>query len=65
MPSIGAGIRKIRVRECTGAFRVIYIATFADAVYVLHAFQKKMRQTTKRDLDFAASRLWEQMTRMR
>jgi predicted XRE-type DNA-binding protein len=52
MPSIGAGVREIRVRERAGAFRVIYVATFADAVYVLHAFQKKTRQTAKRDLDF-------------
>jgi len=65
MPSIGAGVREIRVRERAGAFRVIYVATFADAVYVLHAFQKKTRQTAKRDLDLAASRLREQMTRMR
>jgi phage-related protein len=64
MPSIGTGVREIRVRERTGAFRVIYVATFADAVYVLHAFQKKTRQTAKRDLDLAASRLREQTVRM-
>jgi phage-related protein len=65
MPSIGAGAREIRVREPAGAFRVIYVATFADVVYVLHAFQKKTRQTAKRDVDLAASRLREQMARMR
>jgi phage-related protein len=65
MPSIGTGVREIRVRERAGAFRVIYVATFADAVYVLHAFQKKTRQTAKRDVDVAASRLREQMARMR
>ena len=65
MPSIGAGVREIRVRERAGAFRVIYVATFADVVYVLHAFQKKTRQTAKRDVDLAASRLREQMARMR
>jgi phage-related protein len=65
MPSIGAGVREIRMRERAGAFRVIYVATFADAVYVLHAFQKKTRQTAKRDVDLAASRLREQMARMR
>jgi phage-related protein len=65
MRSIGAGVREIRVRERAGAFRVIYVATFADAVYVLHAFQKKTRQTARRDLDLAASRLREQMARMR
>lgn len=65
MPSIGAGVREIRVRERAGAFRVIYVATFADVVYVLHAFRKKTRQTAKRDVDLAASRLREQMARMR
>jgi phage-related protein len=54
-----------RVRERAGAFRVIYVATFADLVYVLHAFQKKTRQTAKRDVELAASRLREQMARMR
>ena len=65
MPSIGAGVREIRVRERAGAFRVIYVAAFADAVYVLHAFHKKTRQTAKRDLDLAASRLQQQLRRMR
>lgn len=65
MPSIGAGVREIRVRERAGAFRVIYVAAFADVVYVLHAFQKKTRQTAKPDVDLAASRLREQMARMR
>jgi phage-related protein len=44
---------------------VIYVATLADAVYVLRAFQKKARQTAKRDVDLAASRPREQMARMR
>ncbi len=65
MPSIGAGVREIRVRERAGALRVIYVATFADVVYVLHAFQKKTQQTAKRDVDLAASRLREQVTRRR
>lgn len=65
MPAVGAGVREIRVRERAGAFRVIYVAEFAGAVYVLHAFQKKTRQTSKRDVDLAASRLREQMVRRR
>ena len=44
---------------------VIYVATFANVIYVLHAFQKKTRRTAKRDVDLAASRLREQMARMR
>ncbi len=56
MKSIGTGVREIRVRDAAGAFRVIYIATWADAVYVLHAFQKKTQQTSKRDLMIAETR---------
>ena len=59
MPSIGPGVREVRVRDEAGAFRVIYTATRPDAVHVLHAFQKKTQQTAKRDLDLAKARLWE------
>lgn len=59
MQSIGPGVREIRIRETSGAFRVIYVATFAEAVYVLHAFQKKTRKTAARDIELAASRLKE------
>ena len=65
MPLISAGVREIRVRDRAGAFRIIYIAAFADAVYVLHAFQKKARQTAKRDVELAAARLREQRARRR
>ena len=57
MPTIGPGVREIRVREGGGAFRVIYVALVADAVHVLHAFQKKSQKTPKPDLDLAARRL--------
>ena len=56
MPTIGRGVREIRIRDATGAFRVIYVAKFADAVYVLHCFQKKTQKTSKPDLDLAESR---------
>jgi phage-related protein len=61
MRSVGSGVREIRVRDATGAFRVLYVANLAHAVYVLHAFQKKTRATAKRDLDLATLRfrlLW-------
>lgn len=51
MSAIGKGVEEIRVWDDAGAFRVIYTARRADAVYVLHAFQKKTRATSKRDLD--------------
>jgi len=54
---VGPGVREIRVRDATGAFRVIYVASFGEAIYVLHAFQKKTQQTAKRDLDLASQRL--------
>jgi len=57
MPSIGTGVREIRVRDATGAYRVIYIATVADAIYVLHAFQKKTQRTSSLDLTLAKLRL--------
>ena len=57
MTSIGPGVREVHVRDEAGAFRVIYIATLDDVVYVLHAFQKKTQQTPGRDLDLATSRL--------
>ena len=56
MPGVGPGAYEIRVRDASGAFRVIYVAKFPDAIYVLHAFQKKTQKTTKGDLELAARR---------
>lgn len=61
MKTVGHGVREIRVREASGAYRVIYFATFENAVYVLHAFQKKTQATSKRDLDLATTRFKELM----
>ena len=57
MKTVGAGVREVRIKEASGAFRVIYLATLPDRVLVLHAFQKKTQQTPKRDIDLAANRL--------
>lgn len=56
MASVGAGACEIRVRDPTGAYRVIYVARFADAVYVLHAFCKKTPKTARADLNLAKQR---------
>ena len=56
MPSVGPGVREVRIRDRAGAYRVIYTATRPEAVYVLHAFQKKTQATAKRDLDLAEAR---------
>ena len=54
-PSI-RGVREIRIRDAAGAFRVLYVAKFDDAVYVLHCFQKKTQKTSKADLNLVAQR---------
>lgn len=56
MNTVGQGVKEIRIRDADGAFRVIYVAKFADAVYVLHCFKKKTEKTSKVDLDLAAKR---------
>lgn len=56
MATVGKCVQEIRVRDEAGAFRVIYVAKFADAVYVLHCFQKKTQKISKADLDMAAKR---------
>ena len=52
MSSIGSGVREIRIMH-EGQFRVIYIAKLVDALYVLHAFQKKTQKTRQQDIDTA------------
>ncbi len=56
MPTVGPGVEEIRVWEDSGTYRVIYTARMADAVYVLHAFQKKTQVTPKHDLELAKQR---------
>jgi phage-related protein len=55
MASVGRGAREIRV-HVGGELRVFYIATFPEAVYVLHVFEKKTRKTSSRDLALGQQR---------
>lgn len=55
MWGIGSGVNEIRVRA-GDAYRVIYVAKFAEAIYVLHAFRKKSRKTPRLDLELAKQR---------
>ena len=59
MPSVGKGVEELRVWDDSGTYRVVYAARFADAVYVLHAFQKKTQATSKRDIELAKKRYIE------
>jgi phage-related protein len=56
MPSVGPGVTEIRIHGRL-EHRVLYIGKFEEAIYVLHAFEKKSRRTRKTDLDLARSRL--------
>ena len=55
MPTVGPGVREIRI-HVAGAHRVFYLATLTEAIYVLHAFEKKTRKTTVRDLELGRER---------
>src|SRR5439155_9823115 len=59
MSVVGRGAREIRVRDQSGAFRVIYVATLRSAVYVLHAFQKKTQTTGRDEIELAKRRYKE------
>jgi phage-related protein len=63
MASVGPGAREIRV-HVGGERRVVYVATFPEAVYVLHVFEKKTRKTSKRDLALGQQR-YEAMVQVR
>jgi len=58
MDSIGVGVREVRI-HVLGEWRVVYIAKLTEAVYVLHAFQKKSRKTSKNDIGLTRKRLGE------
>lgn len=53
MPDVGQGVYEVRIKTTPSKdqYRVFYVAKFEDAVYILHAFQKKTQKTTKSDLD--------------
>jgi phage-related protein len=53
---VGAGTREIRIRDASGAFRVMYVAKFEEAVYVLHCFQKRTQATSGQDKGIAEAR---------
>ncbi|HEY4368222.1 MAG TPA: type II toxin-antitoxin system RelE/ParE family toxin [Steroidobacteraceae bacterium] len=61
MPVIGAGVCELRVRDASGAYRLIYVAKFAEALYVLHVFRKKTQKTAADDIELARRRYREMM----
>ena len=55
-PEVGLGVNEIRIDSQDGWFRVMYVAKFDEAVYVLHSFQKKTRKTSRNDIAIAKTR---------
>ncbi len=55
MISVGPGVREIRIQTDL-AHRVFYLATFDEAVYVLHAFEKRTRKTPSHEVTLARDR---------
>ncbi len=55
---VGAGVREIRIHT-ENEYRVMYVAKFAESIYVLHAFAKKTQQTSKKDIELASQRYRE------
>lgn len=58
MPTVGKGVFEIRVKY-KGEYRVFYLLSHSDAIYVLHAFQKKSAQTARPDIDKGKQRIKE------
>jgi phage-related protein len=55
MPSIGRGVKEIRI-HVLGEWRIVYVAKFEDAACVLHSFQKKSQNTNQKDVELARKR---------
>ena len=56
MSTVGAGAVEIRIKDAAGIYRVIYVARFEEAIYVLHAFEKKTQKIRKADIELARAR---------
>jgi phage-related protein len=56
MVTVGSGVQEIRIWDASGAFRLLYVAKFPEAVYVLHCFQKKTQKTSQADVQLATQR---------
>ena len=65
MTTVAPGVQEIRIRDASGAFRVIYIAKLESAIYVLHCFQKKTQKTSRVDIDLTTRRMKDLMKELR
>ena len=58
---VGAGTKEIHIKQSDGAFRVMYVAKFEDAIYVLHCFKKKTQKTSQKDKNLSTQRYKDMM----
>jgi len=65
LAAVGQGVCEIRIRQADGAFRVIYVAKFDTAIYVLHCFQKKTQKTRDEDITIAKRRFKDLLTELK
>ena len=63
MAIVGRGVQEIRIRT-TDAYRIFYVAKFAEAIYILHAFQKKTQKTARSNIELGQQR-YKQLLRER
>lgn len=56
MPSVGPGVREVRIREESGAHRIFYVTHIGDHIYVLHAFTKNTQKTALADINIGKAR---------
>lgn len=56
MPTVGLGVQEIRIRDKGSACRVLFVAKFEEAVYMLHVFEKRSQKTARSDLELAKTR---------
>lgn len=64
MTSVGKGVKEIRIHE-ENEYRVLYVAKFEEAIYVLHSFVKKTQQTSQKDIDLGKQRYSEMLSMRR
>lgn len=59
MSSVGVGVEELRVKDISGVYRIFYFARLSDAIWIIHAFQKKTQKTPHHEIDIAKKRLKE------
>lgn len=62
MTIIGPGVKEIRLRGDQGQYRILFVAKFAEAVYVLHSFEKKTQKTAQKDINAGVRRYNDLLT---